>query len=123
MAFVEGCSLEAAAPPVKDPHRVADSSTLRRWFQVLDSSQPPFSFLRRTVQAIDQWIQRGRFSAAAMCHCPGPLFSRSCTAAGLCESKRFSVTHHPYLGMRPVLSYARLEGSPHHAGGFGTAQT
>jgi hypothetical protein len=45
--FVEGCSLEAAAPPVKDPHRVADSSTLRRWFQVLDSSQPPFSFLRR----------------------------------------------------------------------------
>ena len=59
--FVEGCSWEAAAPPVKDPHRVTDSSTLRRWFQVVDSSQPPpFSFLRRTVQAIDQWIQRGQ---------------------------------------------------------------
>ncbi len=58
--FVEGCSWEAAAPPVKDPHRVADSSTLRRWFQVLDSSQPPFSFLRRTVQAFDQWIQSGQ---------------------------------------------------------------
>jgi hypothetical protein len=58
--FVEGCSLEATAPPVKDPHRVADSSTLRRWFQVLNSSQPPFSFLRRTVQAFDQWIQSGK---------------------------------------------------------------
>src|SRR6266436_9042004 len=38
--FVEGYSWEAAAPPVKDPHHVADSSTLRRWLQVLDSSQP-----------------------------------------------------------------------------------
>jgi hypothetical protein len=42
--FVEGCSMEAATPPVKDPHRVADLSTLRRWFQELDSSQPPYSF-------------------------------------------------------------------------------
>ena len=58
--FVEGYSWEAAAPPVKDPHHVADSSTLRRWFQVLDSSQPPFSFLRHTVQAFDQWIQSGQ---------------------------------------------------------------
>jgi hypothetical protein len=54
--FVEGCGWEAAAPAVKDPNRVADSSTVRRWFQSLDSSQPPFSFLRRTVQAVDQWI-------------------------------------------------------------------
>jgi uncharacterized protein DUF6431 len=58
--FVEGCSWEAAAPPVKDPDRVADSSTLRRWCKTLDSSQPPFSFLRRTVQALDQCIQRGQ---------------------------------------------------------------
>ena len=58
--FVEGCSWEAAAPPVKDPHRVTDSSTLRRWFQVLDSSQPPFSFLRRIVQTFDPWIQSGQ---------------------------------------------------------------
>jgi hypothetical protein len=58
--FVEGCSLEAAAPPVKDPHRVADSSTLRRWFQVLDSSLPPFSFLRHTVLAFDQCIRGGQ---------------------------------------------------------------
>jgi hypothetical protein len=58
--FVEGCSWEAAAPLVKDPHRVADSSTLRRWFQVLDSSQPSFSFLRRTVQAFDRCIRSGQ---------------------------------------------------------------
>ena len=42
--FVEGCCWEAAAPTVKDPDRVADPSTLRRWFRSLDSSQPPFSF-------------------------------------------------------------------------------
>ena len=58
--FVEGCSLESAAPSVKDPDRVADSSTLRRWFQVLDSSRPPFSFLRRTVLALDQCIRGGQ---------------------------------------------------------------
>jgi hypothetical protein len=58
--FVEGCSLEAAAPPVKDPHRIADSSTLRRWFRALDSSRPPFSFLRRTVLAFAQRIRAGQ---------------------------------------------------------------
>ena len=55
--FLEGCSWESAAPPVRDPDRVADPSTLRRWFRTLDSSQPPFSFLRRTMQAIGRWLQ------------------------------------------------------------------
>jgi hypothetical protein len=57
--FVEGCSGEAAAPTVKDPNRVADPSTLRRWFRALDSSRPPFSFLRRTLPALDRWIRGG----------------------------------------------------------------
>lgn len=57
--FVDGCSWEAAAPPVKDPCRVADPSTLRRWFRDLDSSQPPFSFLQRTILKIDRWMRRG----------------------------------------------------------------
>jgi hypothetical protein len=57
--FIEGYSWEAAAPPVKDPNRVADSSSLRRWFRDLDSSRPPFSFLRRTVGTVAEWI-RGR---------------------------------------------------------------
>jgi hypothetical protein len=57
--FVDGCSWEAAAPPVKDPRRVADPSTLRRWFRDLDSSQPAFSFLQRTILKIDRWMRRG----------------------------------------------------------------
>lgn len=57
--FVEGCSWEAAAPPVKDRNRVADPSTLRRWFWDLDSSRPLYSALRRTLVAIDRWIRGG----------------------------------------------------------------
>jgi len=56
--FVEGRSSEASAPTVKDPDRVADPSTLRRWFRGLDSSQPPFSFLRHTMRTIDAWLNR-----------------------------------------------------------------
>jgi Domain of unknown function (DUF6431) len=56
--FVEGCCWEAAAPAVKDPDRIADPSTLRRWFRRLDSSEPPFSRLRRTMLAISEWIDR-----------------------------------------------------------------
>jgi hypothetical protein len=55
--FLEGCSLEASAPAVKDPQRVADPSTLRRWFRSLDSSRLPFSRLRRTIHAVSQWLQ------------------------------------------------------------------
>ena len=32
-------------------------STLRRWFRELDSSQPPFSFLRRTLKIFDDWMR------------------------------------------------------------------
>jgi hypothetical protein len=56
--FLEGLSWEAAAPTVKDPDRVADPSTLRRWFRKLDSSQPPFSRLRQTIRAIGAWLSR-----------------------------------------------------------------
>ena len=57
--FVEGCSWEDAAPVVRDANRVADPSTLRRWFRQLDSSHPPFSFLRRMVQAVIQRVGNG----------------------------------------------------------------
>jgi hypothetical protein len=56
--FVEGCGWESAAPAVKDPDHVADPSTLRRWFRSLDSSLPPFSYLRRTMLAISAWLGR-----------------------------------------------------------------
>jgi hypothetical protein len=54
--FIEGHSWEAAAPAVKDPNRVADPSTLRRWFHSLDSSQPPFSYLRQTMRTMSVWL-------------------------------------------------------------------
>ena len=57
--FVEGRSWETAAPMVRDPNRVPDPSTLRRWFQCLDISQPPFSFLRPTMEAISRWLRDG----------------------------------------------------------------
>jgi Domain of unknown function (DUF6431) len=56
--FVEGCSWETAAPSVKDPDHVADPSTLRRWFRSLDSSRPPFSFLRPIMLAVSAWLSR-----------------------------------------------------------------
>lgn len=56
--FLEGRSCEAAAPTVKDPDRVADPSTLRRWFRSLDASQPPFSFLRQTMRAMRVWLSK-----------------------------------------------------------------
>jgi hypothetical protein len=58
--FLEDRSWEDAAPAVKNPDRVADPSTLRRWFRSLDASQPPFSFLRQTMVAIHAWLSRSR---------------------------------------------------------------
>lgn len=58
--FVEHCGWEASAPTVKDPQRVADPGTLRRWFRSLDCSRPAFSFLRPTLYAIRQALDVGR---------------------------------------------------------------
>lgn len=56
--FREHSSWESAAPPLKDPNRVPDPSTLRRWCRSLDSSSA-FSFLQRTLEAVEQWLDRG----------------------------------------------------------------
>jgi hypothetical protein len=45
-------NLQTPHPTVKDPDRVADPSTLRRWFHHLDFSRPSFSALRRTMLAV-----------------------------------------------------------------------
>ena len=58
--FVDCCGWEASAPMVKDPNRLADASTLRRWFRVLDSSRPSFSFLRPTMRAVSEALDAGR---------------------------------------------------------------
>jgi hypothetical protein len=78
--FLEGRSCEAAAPTVKDPDRVADPSTLRRWFRSLDSSQPPFSFLRQAMLAISAWLSRTEIlvhdSLPLRCHSVFPFLAR-----------------------------------------------
>ena len=51
--FVEHCSWEEATPTLKDPNRVPDPSTLRRWSHGLDRSQPALSFLRQTLASHD----------------------------------------------------------------------
>lgn len=54
--FVERYSWEEATPTLKDPNRVPDSSTLRRWAHGLDRSQPALSFLRQTLARITHWL-------------------------------------------------------------------
>jgi Domain of unknown function (DUF6431) len=57
--FVECHSWENTAPLLKDPNRVPDPSTLRRWFRSLDSSRPAFFFLRPVLEIVAQWLDRG----------------------------------------------------------------
>lgn len=57
--FLEHCSWESAAPTLKDPDRVPDPSTLRRWLRSLDWSRPPFSRLRPALELVQQWLARG----------------------------------------------------------------
>jgi len=54
--FVEHGSWEDATPTLKDPNRVPDASTLRRWAQGLDRSQSALSFLRETFLRITRWL-------------------------------------------------------------------
>lgn len=83
--YEKHCSLDDAAPLVKDPNRVAAASTVRRWFHRLDSeerwnglrllnlrtlSTPPgssapsrhsgasFPFLLKMLAALGQWLGR-----------------------------------------------------------------
>jgi hypothetical protein len=57
--LVEHCSWEEATPTLKDPNRVPDATTLRRWARGLDHSQPAFSFLHQTLTDIARWLVPG----------------------------------------------------------------
>jgi hypothetical protein len=57
--FVKHCSWEEATPTLKDPNRVPDPSTLRRWANGLDRSQPALSFLRQTLVGMTHWLACG----------------------------------------------------------------
>jgi hypothetical protein len=56
--FAEHCSWEQALPKLKDPDRLPDSSTVRRWSSGLDSTQLALSFLSQTVTRIAHWLAR-----------------------------------------------------------------
>ena len=56
--FTEHCSWEKALPRLKDPDRLPDPSTVRRWSSGLDCFQPAVSFLSRTVTRITHWLTR-----------------------------------------------------------------
>jgi hypothetical protein len=58
--LVEHCSWEEATPTLKDPNRVPDASTLRRWARGLDHAQPALSFLRQTLTDIAHWWVPGQ---------------------------------------------------------------
>ena len=60
--FVEGCSWEKALPKLKDPDRLPDPSTVRRWSSGLDYAQPALSFLRQTVSRVAHWLEHGKES-------------------------------------------------------------
>ena len=55
--FLEHCSWEKAAPKLKDADRVPDASTVRRWSQGVDGSQPIRSFVRKTAARAAQWLE------------------------------------------------------------------
>jgi hypothetical protein len=57
--FVEHGSWEEAMPKLKDPNRVPDPSTLRRWSRGLDRTQPALSFVRQTLARVAHWLARG----------------------------------------------------------------
>jgi hypothetical protein len=57
--FVERCSWEASLPVLKDPDRLPDASTVRRWSSGLDCSQLAVSFLRQTISRVTHWLVRG----------------------------------------------------------------
>lgn len=62
--FVEGRSLDLAAPLVKDPDRVPAASTLRRWFRSLDSAE--------RLESLQQ-LQPERSSTLAPCGSAIPI--------------------------------------------------
>jgi len=55
----EHCSWEEATPTLKDPDRVPDPSTLRRWSDGLDRSRPAPSFRHRTFARLAHWLGCG----------------------------------------------------------------
>lgn len=72
--LVEGRSWEDAMPTLKDPNRVPDASTIRRWSSGLDRSQLACSFLRQTLARVAYWLAYGHLDQEAwLLPCLNPI--------------------------------------------------
>jgi hypothetical protein len=61
-------------PTLKDPNRVPDASTIRRWSSGLDCSQLAFSFLRQTLARVAYWLGCGHVDHEAwLLPCLNPI--------------------------------------------------
>jgi hypothetical protein len=76
--FVEHCPWEKASPKLKDPDRLPDPTTVRRWSSGLDLSQPALSFLSQTVARMAHWLARSHHADAetAPLHWITPVFEK-----------------------------------------------
>jgi hypothetical protein len=56
----EHCPWEKALPKLKDPDRLPDPTTVRRWARDLDCFQLAISFISQVVARIAHWLERSR---------------------------------------------------------------
>ena len=60
-------------PTLKDPNRVPDASTIRRWSLGLDRSRLAFSFLRQTLARVTHLLPGGGNHEAWLLPCLTPI--------------------------------------------------
>ena len=114
-------------PNFKDPDRVPDPSTLRRWFRNLDSSRPAFSFLRPALQLMGRWLTRSEPVECGSLRLPWRIlfpFLQVFWPVRLESNEIFLLTHRPCLetgGPKSVV-WAR-HNEVHRGRGFGATQT
>jgi hypothetical protein len=84
LRFVEHFCWDQALPKLKDPDRLPDPSTVRRWSQGVDESEPALSFLRKTAARAAQWLE------SAHSHQDGAVFLSGLTPVleVLCPMRR-----------------------------------
>jgi hypothetical protein len=57
LRFAQHGSWEKALPKLKDPDRLPDPTTVRRWARDLDSSELAVSFISQIVTRIAHWLE------------------------------------------------------------------
>ena len=58
--IAEQCPWEKALPKLKDPDRLPDPTTVRRWASDLDCSDLAVSFVSQVVTRVAHWLERSR---------------------------------------------------------------